>query len=375
MCNLSNRNYLRQTPNIVNGKYSLTKSESDLVYMLLTEVDKNDEDFKDYVFTKEELENKIGVKIDSKQLMNTAERLMNKVIKIVKSHKEWELMSWFSYFKYDNGLITCSFDKRLKPYLLDMKQYVLADIRQLVQMKSDYSRRIYLMLKERSKFGVRKFDLQELMENLQVPRSYKIYNRFKVKIIAQAVKDINKYTDIEIERFEEHKRIRKVTHITFHTKKNWSDIRAMISWIREQYVNTPLYENHENRLIQCDESGLLYYADDQFKTLDKKTADKTWDYFHDHREELYCFNQNEDTEPARLRKIVEESKYYKYIDQEIITLDTVDKSVHYVITAITPFNDFLKVKIGNIMEIVIKDEDALIAFIKKRKPKKKGKEI
>ena len=51
MCNLSNRNYVRQTPNIVNGRYSLTKSESDLVFALLTEINKDDEDFKDYIFT------------------------------------------------------------------------------------------------------------------------------------------------------------------------------------------------------------------------------------------------------------------------------------------------------------------------------------
>ena len=33
MDNLTERNYFRQAPHIVNGRYSLKKSESDLVYM------------------------------------------------------------------------------------------------------------------------------------------------------------------------------------------------------------------------------------------------------------------------------------------------------------------------------------------------------
>jgi len=296
MCGLSNRNYLRQTPNVVNGKYSLTKSESDLVYMLLTEIDKDDDDFKDYVFTKDELENKVGSKIHSKQLYETAKSLMQKVIEIKKSSDKWELMNWFSYFSYDEGVITCGFDKRLKPYLLDMKQYILTDIRHLIQIKSDYSRRIYLMLKEQEKFGIRKFNIEELMEILQVPKSSLQYKTFKINILNRAIRDINKYTDIEIKNigtkdkpvfFEEHKRIRKVTHITFHFKKNWDDLRSFISLIRDIYANIALYKSKDGRILKCSEKGLLYYSDNVMEWLDKKTAKKEWEWLHENRRKIF----------------------------------------------------------------------------------------
>lgn len=48
MNNLANRNYIHTSPAIVNAKYSLTKSESDLVLMLLAQIDKDDADFKKY---------------------------------------------------------------------------------------------------------------------------------------------------------------------------------------------------------------------------------------------------------------------------------------------------------------------------------------
>ncbi len=48
---------------------------------------------------------------------------MSKPIEIQKNTNKWEIINWFSYFKYDNGIITCRFDKRLKPYpYLDIKK-------------------------------------------------------------------------------------------------------------------------------------------------------------------------------------------------------------------------------------------------------------
>jgi len=294
---LSNRNYVRQSPKIVNAKYSLNKSESDLVFALLTELKKEDEDFKDYLFTVHQLEVKLGVKLQSTQLRKTVESLMSKGLKIYIDDNKWELIGWFSYFGYDNGIVTCRFDKALKPYFMELKQFVLADIRHLVQMKSEYSRRIYLLLKEYEKFGERKFEVEELMNIFEVPKSLKIYNRFKEKVLLQAVKDINKFTDLEIKNigtadkpiyFEEIKFPRKVKSVIFYTKKNTADLKTFISWIRELYVNVPLYKNKKGQVVKCSKEGLLYYGD-TLTNLDKDTAQKAWEWMHEHRENLIIF--------------------------------------------------------------------------------------
>jgi len=46
---------------------------------------------------------------------------MSKPIEIQKNTNKWEIINWFSYFKYDNGIITCRFDKRLKLTYLNKK--------------------------------------------------------------------------------------------------------------------------------------------------------------------------------------------------------------------------------------------------------------
>jgi len=295
--NLTNRNYFRQSPELLNGRYSLSKGEGDLLYALLTSITKEDEDFKDYTFTKKELEIKLGVALTTVDLRKNARSLMTKVFEVYRNKNDWELMG-FSYFSYKNAVITCRFDKAMKPYLLELSQFINADLRHLVQMKGQYSQRIYLMLKEQYKFGKRTFNLEELMTQLEVKKSYKTYSNFKIKVLEQAVKDINKHTDIEIKNigtkkepkyFEEHKPSRKVTAVTFHFKKNWNDLHSFISWIRELYTNQPLYEAKDGRMLKCSEKGLLYYSDDAMKWLDEKTAQKAWQWLHENREKLYCF--------------------------------------------------------------------------------------
>jgi plasmid replication initiation protein len=256
--------------------------------MLLTAIEKEDEDFKDYVFTKAELERKAGVSYKTDELRETAKNLMQKVLEI-KTPKGFTLFTWFSYFNYEDGVITCSFDKRLKPYLLELKQYILADARHLMHMQSTYSKRIYMLLKEHAKFGSRTFDVEELMYMLKVPKSYK-YADFKRRVLLEAKADIDKYTDLKVD-FTEEKLGRKVAKVHFEIRKNDEDLNTFIKIIRENYVNQALYFDKDNNTIKCSEDGKLYCAETQ-KTYDSKTAETLWHMMHEKRQYLLIFQDS-----------------------------------------------------------------------------------
>jgi plasmid replication initiation protein len=256
--------------------------------MLLTAIEKEDEDFKDYVFTKAELERKAGVSYKTDELRETAKNLMQKVLEI-KTERGFTLFTWFSYFNYEDGVITCSFDKRLKPYLLELKQYILADARHLMHMQSTYSKRIYMLLKEHAKFGSRTFDVEELMYMLKVPKSYK-YADFKRRVLLEAKADIDKYTDLKVDLTEE-KFGRKVAKVHFTIRKNDEDLNTFIKIIRENYVNQALYFDKDNNTIKCSEDGKLYSAETQ-KTYDSKTAEKLWNMLHEKRQHLLIFQES-----------------------------------------------------------------------------------
>ena len=294
---LTNRNHTRQSHLIVNAKQALTRGEIDIILTLLTTIKKEDEDFKDYQFTLKELENKTSKSWNTKNLREIIENLMSKPIKIEVSKNNWEIFHWFSYFKYKDGLITCRFDKALKPYLIEMSgTRILADFRHLLPMRSSYSKRMYLLLKEYNKTGMRTFNVEELQEILKVSKSKKEnYDKFKSGVLKKAEKDINKFTDLEV-KMTEKKRGRKVIEVTFTIKKNNTDLKAFIANIRELYVNKPLYKNKEERTLQCSDKGLLYYADSPLEWLDKKTAIKAWEWLHENKEKLLCFENLFDEE-------------------------------------------------------------------------------
>jgi len=214
---LPERNYLRQAPEIVKGRWSLTKQESNILLLVLGAIQKEDNDFKDYIFLKSDLERRTGMTINSRELKTTVKSLMSRVLE-VPTEKGYKLFNWFSYFEYSDGVCTCSFDSRLKPYLLELKQYVLVDNRHLLSMKSNYSRRIYMLLKEYAKFGTRTFNVEKLQDMLQVPKSMRRYDNFKRQVLLRAEADLNKFSDLEV-KLSERKLGRKVVEVTYTIKK------------------------------------------------------------------------------------------------------------------------------------------------------------
>lgn len=285
---LTERNYTRQQSIIINARYALTQNEIDIVLVLLTAIHKDDKDFKDYEFTMQDLEHKTGRRWDNSQLKATVKGLMSKPLELPISDdgKDWTIVNWFSMFEYKKGLIICRFDKRLKPYLVDIQgRMILGDVRHLLPMKSSYSKRVYLLLKEYAKFGVRKFQTDEFMDILKVPKSLRVYADFKRKVLRRAEQDINKYTDLKVS-FDEKKIRRKVTEITFHIKKNDEDLKTFISNIRENYTNVLLWTTPKKIEIKCDDNGLLYNAKNA-KTFDKETSLKIWEQMHYNREIIF----------------------------------------------------------------------------------------
>lgn len=329
--NLTSRNYLRLSHFIVNGKYSLSIAEINVILTLLTAIRKEDEDFKNYSFTLAEFNEKTAKNMTSNEFKKVVISLSTKPISIDISNKKWEVFNWFSYFNYESGMINCRFDKALKPYLLMIaKRFVMSELKTLLVMRSSYSKRIYLLLKEYSKIGKRVFKVEELQEILDVPNSHKThYNKFKTSVLQKAETDINKFSDLEVKLFEK-KRLRKIVEISYSIKKNHTDLKAFISYIRELYVNELLFYSKKNRPIKCSEKGLLYYSDNN-ASINKKEAQKLWEYLHENRENLYIFKSNFD----EIKKMlyldnIESFKHYiqeNFAHKEIIKLKQNDKII------------------------------------------------
>jgi plasmid replication initiation protein len=149
---LSNRNVVKMGHSLNTAKYSLTPVETDIILKMVAEIRNEDEDFKPYSFKVTELEAYFGKQLNSQSLKKMAQELRKKNLTIDLEGGGFLVTGWISSFEYKPkmGLIELAFDPKLKPYLIQLKDelYLKGDLRQILQLPSEYAKRIYMLLKQ-----------------------------------------------------------------------------------------------------------------------------------------------------------------------------------------------------------------------------------
>ncbi len=205
---------------LVNAKYKLNSNELKFILIALSHIDsKDDDELDEYTIKLSELEEKLQAKQNETHLKVFAKKLMSKPLE-VPIDGGFEIYNWFSKIRYKDGVFTVRIDKDLKPYLLKLKaRFVSYNLKYIIPLTSTYSVRIYQLLKEHEKLTKRYFEVEELMELLQVPKSYRVYADFKRKVLNIAETELREHTDICF-TLEEEKEGRKVARLIFRIYKN-----------------------------------------------------------------------------------------------------------------------------------------------------------
>ena len=120
-------------------------------------------------------------------------------------------VNWFqaiSPIKNDNGEVCLEFlfSERLKPFLLELRQYVQIDIQQLNNLSSGFSIHLFQifqarrnqMLKYRHQTKLL-YQLPELKKTLGIQTKYADWRNFKRRVIDLAVREINQHTNIKVD--------------------------------------------------------------------------------------------------------------------------------------------------------------------------------
>ena len=280
---------------LINARYRLNPIESKLILSIIGLVKKDDEDFKTYSIPLSNFSFLTDNKNHSR-LKKACKNIMKRPLEI-EENGEWEFFNWFSYIRYSKkeNAILCRFDKALKPYLLDLKgHYKSYKLKNILALQSEYSIRIYELLKQYEKIGQRKFTLEELHNILQVPSSYKNYALFRVNVIEQAKKELAEQTDIIFE-YEVIKPSRKVEGIKFfifpnnpienEKEDNKKSLMQWIEKIRKEYVNEILiYHPQKKANIRVDKKGMLYL--DNGESINSKKALELWKWLFENKDKL-----------------------------------------------------------------------------------------
>ena len=221
------------------GKTGLVEATSKMdinefrVFMtMLTMVLPDDEDFIEYEIRTQDIIKLYSLSDDGRYyeaIREAAERLFNKKFVIYEKKEDGEIYRTTIHLidetsepvkESEQNRIRLKFNPKLKPYLLQLqKEYLTIDVRNIASIQSPNSVKLYLILRHQYNLGNRKvkYSLVRLREILAITDSeYPLYGNFKQKIIQKGIKDLEKYTDLVISKFEEEKVGRAVDKVIFH---------------------------------------------------------------------------------------------------------------------------------------------------------------
>ena len=229
-----------QSNKLIEARYALSIGEQKIILLLISTISPEDKELKHYEMKVTDFAQMMNLKGNSvyERLNNSLDKLLSRVLHI-PTDQGYLKIGWVSSAEYvkQQGIIFLSFDKKLKPYLLELKeQFTKYDLFVVTQFQSTYSVRIYMLLKQYQKIGKREFALDDFRAILGIEENkYKKFYDFRKRIINQAKKEFeaknkesgNYNSDISFD-FEVIRTARTITRLRFIIKKQQHESQQLV---------------------------------------------------------------------------------------------------------------------------------------------------
>lgn len=282
---INERNKIDKHYQLITARYKLSTVEQKLVLSIISLIRPTDSDFMNYQIPISQFEF-LADNNNHQRLKKYCKDIMSKPLEVA-TEDGWMLFNWFSHIRYRKEMIECSVSPELKPYLLKLQEnFKSYDLKYVLEMQSEYSIRIYELLKKSEKMGYLEINLEELQDLLQVPDSFKRYDNFKRKVLQPTSIEIAKYSDIyfEFQEIKPSRKVEKIKFIIFKNKQNLIDednykFKKFRELITKEYEGLPILfhpklERHimiKNGLLTIEESGTI---------VKSERALELWDYIY-----------------------------------------------------------------------------------------------
>lgn len=261
---------------LIEANYKLTITEQKIVLYLVSKIRKDDDDFKTYTLPIKEFYELLGYKGNPKysEMRKITKELIGKVVEI-KEEKKLKQISWLSYVEYNenDGSVNLSFDPRLKPYLLQLqREFTSYKLKNVMELKSGYSIRIYEILKKWQTVKKVEVSLIELRKMVGATDKYHEYHNFKKRVLTPSQEEIKEKTDISFD-YEEVKKGRKVELIRFIIHSTRNNIP-----IHEEQTRTEKDNGFDSLYVQLKHVFTKHYYTLTEKVVERWLilADKVW---------------------------------------------------------------------------------------------------
>ena len=209
---------------LIDSRHSFSLSEIKILATMISKISPDDKDFKPYrIYIKEYIQLDGSKRTDMySEAIKISERLRDRGLTIKKDNGGTLVTGFISSADHNpnTGYVEFSFDPKLKPYLLELKnRFTQYRLQNIMHCKSMYSIRLYEILKSFEGLGERVISLDDFRFMLNIEREYKRFVDLKKRILDPAQKELWQYTDIHFS-YERIKEGRSIVAIKFYITKN-----------------------------------------------------------------------------------------------------------------------------------------------------------
>lgn len=221
---LPSSSIVTQANELVSARYILPVAEQRLVLTMISRIQPEDEDFKPYHVSIGELAEFLGISKGSvySECKKITKSLLSRVLEINASGRLLQT-HWVSSADYvdGSGKVVLSIDPLLKPYLLQLKgNFTSFKLDMVLSFKSQYTMRIYSLLKQNQNLKTRQYDIQEFREILGLREDqHKEYKHVKFNILRPVKNELDLKSDLTFV-VDEIKSGRQVVGIKIYIQTN-----------------------------------------------------------------------------------------------------------------------------------------------------------
>lgn len=203
-------------------RYDLSLSEQKILIFIISKIMADEKDFKHIRFRISDYIQVAGIKhrggSEYEYIKSSIKSLSDKSwwLKSSDSLKEG-LFRWIdtAEISENSGEVDVVLSESLRPLLLDIRgNFVKYNLINILVLHSKYSVRLYEIFKSYLWLGKYEIDIDEFRKILNI-KGYGDYTELKRKVILPSIKEINKYTDLDI-KFEAIKKGKKTSKLVFY---------------------------------------------------------------------------------------------------------------------------------------------------------------
>lgn len=236
---------IKKSNQLIEARYKFDVWETRIFLSVLSNIKRDDEDFKVYRIWYRDVIKSFGLKSGQSYafLRDAARSLMRKVFNVSSDDSGFQRETEYHIIRSINYLaegednragaesqefIDITVEPEMRPLLLQLKSNFTAyDLRNVIKLGA-YPVRVYELLKQYESIGERTLEFEEMKRMFELTTEYPHFANFYQKIIQPAIEDINLHTDLYIFEVVKEKEGKRVVALRFRFhRKSDEELRRM----------------------------------------------------------------------------------------------------------------------------------------------------